>query len=120
MEMEKGERRKRERGEEDILRSFICTMVPYLAPLLSLSPLPLLSPRKPFDDSPPLPLRDLRHIAFGMAVRGEREGSEGGLIWSWRGLPAGTDGCGDGRRGGGKPDVATVPSLGRDGSGGGG
>ena len=28
MEMEKGESRKRERGEEDILRSFICTMVP--------------------------------------------------------------------------------------------
>ena len=37
MEMEKGESRKRERGEEDILRSFICTMVPYLAPLHSLS-----------------------------------------------------------------------------------
>ena len=68
-------------------------MVPYLA--LLHSPLPLLSPRKPFDDSPPLPLRDLRHIAFGMAVRGEREGGDrgkGGLIWSWRGLPAGTGG----------------------------
>ena len=27
-------------------------------------------------------------------------------------------GCGDGRRCDGKPDVVTVPSLGRDGSGG--
>ena len=39
MEMEKGERRKRERGE-DILRSFICTIVLYLA---SLPSSPLLS-----------------------------------------------------------------------------
>ena len=76
-EMEKGDRRKEERGEvreQDILRSFICAMVLHLAPVLSVFP-----PRKPFDDSPPplpIPLRDLRHIAFGMAVRGERERGE--------------------------------------------
>ena len=106
MEMEKGESRKRER-ERGVKRIFCDPSYvrrwfptwPRSTPLLS-SPLPLLSPRKPFDDSPPpLPLRDLRHIAFGMAVRGEREGGDrgrkgGGLIWSWRGLPAGTGGGG--------------------------
>ena len=136
--MEKGEMRKRERGE-DILRSFICTIVLYLPPLLSS---PLLSPRKPFDDSPPpLPLRDLRHIAFGMAVRGERGGSERGEGGGGGGFVdlvlAGVAGCqcrlaagwhwqhgvsfGDGRGGrGGKPDVVAVPSLVGDGGEGGG